>query len=111
MSFGRKRGAQPENKNARKHGFYEDALIGGQRKILRRALDLDPHELEQEIALLRARMHKLVAVSPDNLTVLVLAGRLLVKMVATHYGLNLAQETGIHESLKDLIETLAPKAG
>jgi hypothetical protein len=107
--YGRKVGAQPGNRNALKHAFYSDALTRKGRNLLRRAAQLDPHDLEQEIALLRSRIHVLVAAEPDNLYVLTLAGRLLVKMIATHYGLSLTQETGIHESLKDLIQGLVPR--
>lgn len=109
MAFGRKRGAQPGNRNALKHGFYASALSAKQRNILRRAARIDPHDLEQEISLLRSRIHQLVATEPDNLQVLTLAGRLLVRMVAVNYGLSKVQEEGIHDSLKELVETLMPR--
>jgi len=105
----RKPGGQPDNKNARKHGFYAGALGSKAKNILRRASQLDAHDIEAEIALLRARIHQLVATEPDNLAVLNLALRTLVRMVALNHGLDEAQETGIHDSLRDLIQDLTPR--
>jgi hypothetical protein len=105
----RNQGGQPGNTNARKHGFYADALGARARNILHRASEIPAHEIEREIALLRARIHQLVATEPDNITVLTLALRTLVRMVALNHGLNEEQETGIHQSLRDLIQDLSPK--
>jgi inorganic triphosphatase YgiF len=111
VPFGRKRGAQPKNNNARKHGFYAAALAKNQQNILRRASRIAPHQLEQDIALLRARVYQLVTAEPDNLQLFVLAMGQLTRMVAVNHGLTKRQEDGIHDSLKQLIQELAPLAG
>lgn len=107
----RKPGAQPKNKNAHKHGFYAGALSAAQRKVLRRAAALDPAELTQEIALLRARIAELLEAEPSNLQVLILALRQLTKMVAINYGLSAGEQDEVHDSLRDLILSLTPSAG
>jgi hypothetical protein len=109
VTFGRDPGGQPGNKNARTHGFYEGALPRRAAKILRRAGKLDPHALKEEIALVRTRMYELAELQPENVEVLVLAGRLLVKMMALDYGFGKEQEAGINESLEGLLASLLPK--
>jgi len=104
----RKRGAQPGNSNARTHGFYADAVGPKARRILRRAFALDPDDIEHEIALMRTKMHQLSSTDPDNLSILTLAGGLLVRLVALQHGLNANEEHEIHESLYTLIKDLSP---
>ena len=54
----RKRGAQPGNQNARKHGFYSKHLTPDQMKQLEEADDL--RDLGPEIALLRVKLNTLL---------------------------------------------------
>ena len=111
MAFRRKRGAQPGNVNARKHGFYAGALAPGLRKVLRRARAMDARELKEEIDLMRTKMYQLANVEPENVTVLTLAGGLLVRMVALHHGLSAKEEEGLHESFVRLIGELGAGGG
>ena len=104
----RPRGGQPGNKNARTHGYYSDALGPKARKLLKRAHLIDPHDLEEEIDLMRVKIHQLTDNDPDNIAVLTLAGGLLVRMIALHNGLSDEQEAGIHDSFKELLTSLAP---
>ena len=62
----RKRGAQPGNQNARKHGLYSRHFTPEQFEILENANDLK--DLAPEIALLRVRLNTLLddpETSPD----------------------------------------------
>lgn len=54
----RKRGAQPGNKNAAKHGFYSNLLSAEEIARLNDVKDVD---LDDEIALLRALIQRLTA--------------------------------------------------
>jgi hypothetical protein len=110
VAYNRKRGAQPRNRNALRHGFYSGALTKKMRAVLRRAEKIDPQELQNEIDIMRTQMWHLIDASPKNLTVLTLAARVLVKMVAVDYGMGREQEDGIHESLASLIRELVPGA-
>ena len=111
MAWGRKKGAQPGNRNALKHGYYAGAMPAKQQAVLRKAAVIPPKELEHEIALLRSRIFELVKLAPENLIVLTMALRTLVRLVALHHGLNAQQEGELHDSLRDLIVSLAPAGG
>ena len=106
MAYGRKRGAQPKNRNAYTHGFYSQALTPEARKVLKRAERINPRELQHEIDLMRTAMYRLQEIDQKNVTVLVLAGGLLVKMIAVKHGLSKEQEDGIHDSLRTLLQDL-----
>jgi len=109
MPHRRKRGGQPKNQNARKHGFYAAALGPKARNILRRALALDPEELDQEIALLRTAMFLLMENDPSNINTLTLAASVLVRMVALEHRLTPEEEHDLHESFVRLLRDLAPQ--
>ena len=64
-----KRGAQPGNQNARKHGFYSKHFTPDQMKQLEDADDLK--DLGPEIALLRVKLNTLLD-DPDVSTELIL---------------------------------------
>ena len=51
----RKRGAQPGNKNALKHGFYSDQFKQAERRALN---DIPMADLTGEIELMRVQMHR-----------------------------------------------------
>lgn len=70
----RKRGAQPGNQNARKHGFFARVLNKSDKRHYREAEEL--YGLDDEIKLLRAKIKTLVEHSPENL-------RLYAQAVAT----------------------------
>ena len=53
----RRRGAQPGNQNARKHGFYSSALSPEQQESLEDAAALK--DLQSEIALMRVKLSDL----------------------------------------------------
>lgn len=108
MPAKRSRGGQPNNRNAEKHGFYGKAMSKGMRAILGAAAKLDPHDLEVEIALLRTAIRKLVEADPSNLTVLTLALRALVRMMALNYAMSDEQQEDLHRTLQDLLHDLAP---
>ena len=72
---------------------------------------MDAREIKEEIDLMRTKIYQLSKVEPDNITVLTLAGGLLVRMVALHHGLNAEQEDGLHESFVRLIGELSPTGG
>ena len=65
----KKRGGQPGNQNARKHGFYSSHLPPEQAKLLEEAGDL--RDLRPEIALLRVKLNTLLD-DPDTAPELIL---------------------------------------
>lgn len=111
MPWGRKRGAQPGNRNAWKHGIYAGIFGNEGDKVLRRARRMDPQKLHEEIAILRTAIVSLGNIEKGNLELLSTVMRTLIRAVAVHHGLNKQQEDGIHHSMLDLLKTLIPAAG
>ena len=64
----RRRGGQPGNQNARKHGFYSKALGEAQRLEFRQATRVKG--LDAEIALLRVKIKALLSQDPQNILLL-----------------------------------------
>lgn len=81
----RKRGAQPGNVNALKHGFYSAALGKAGQKVLRIARTMDPQDLAEEIAILRARLFALLQADPDNINTLMLGCEALARLAAVQF--------------------------
>ena len=83
----RKRGAQPGNLNALKHGYYSKALDHAAQVRLSEARGLDPADLAEEVALLRERLWTLLNASPEKFELISLMARTLTRTVATHYAM------------------------
>jgi hypothetical protein len=78
-SSGKKRGAQPGNRNARTHGFYSKDLAADQQEVLKAAAGLS--NFDQEVAFLRLRIHSIITKDPDNHAVLLKALSMLIKLI------------------------------
>jgi len=102
----RKPGAQPGNRNAFKHGYYAEGLGTAGRKFLRRAVDLEPHQLAHEIAVTRARAMELVSNEPENLAIFLAFMRTITRMVAINYGLSKEETEQLHTSVADMVNDL-----
>lgn len=96
MAGRRKRGAQPRNTNALKHGLYARHLTGEQLEALLDAEEMDPADLQHEIALLRARLASVVSKAPERFDLVVAGLRTLAQLVAVRHRLspNAAEELG-----------------
>ena len=75
----RRRGGQPGNQNARTHGFYSKTLTPRQQEAITAVPRLDG--LDQEIALLRAKIISILANDPQNYRALTLAMASLARLV------------------------------
>ena len=82
----RKRGGQPQNQNARKHGFYSKHLTPEQLQDFDDALDIS--SLDQEIALLRVKLNALLAdqTSPPELLLQTINAFARVVAIQRRYG-------------------------
>jgi hypothetical protein len=79
----RKRGAQPGNQNARKHGFYSVNMSLQEINEFWQALNLE--SADPEIAALRVKLSSALRSAPDNPRVLAEASRLLAKWYRSKY--------------------------
>ncbi len=102
----RKRGGQPNNKNAFKHGIYSGLYGPDAEKVFEQALGVDPKDLRQEIAVLRTTLAQVVNIEKGNVEVLALVARTLTRMVAVNYGLNKDEQNELHGSFLELIDEL-----
>jgi len=67
---------------------------------------MDPHDLTQEIALLRERIDLLVKADPDRLDILVPALGRLTRMIATHYHLSQTDTDRLTEATRNVLEEI-----
>lgn len=104
----RRRGAQPGNRNALKHGYYSPAMGKASRNAFRRAKGLDPQDLAEEIALCRARIFGLLDKEPENHNIIVDMLRTLTRMASVHHDLNPDQEREFAGALEQLVAELMP---
>jgi len=81
----RKPGAQPGNRNARKHGFYSKTLTPEQQKTLSGAARIK--DLNREVAVLRVKIASILKNDPQNLAVLFQAVSALGRTLRTRQSL------------------------
>jgi len=81
----RKPGAQPGNRNARKHGFYSKTLTPEQQKTLSGAARVKG--LNREVAVLRVKIASILKNDPQNLAVLFQAVSALGRTLRTRQSL------------------------
>jgi hypothetical protein len=81
----RKTGAQPGNQNARKHGFYSQALARAEKHVLASAVGVDG--LDQEIAIMRLKFRSLLAQDGQNLRLINQTAETLARLYQVKYSL------------------------
>ena len=81
----KRRGAQPGNQNARKHGFYSKRLTPDELQILPIAFGF--HGVDEEIAAVRSRMTTILDHSDDAPDALSVATRTLRRLLRIQAGL------------------------
>ncbi len=105
MAKKRTRGAQPGNTNAVRHGLYSSRLSAHQRAALAEARELDPAELSEEIALVRARLA--VFLEHDRpgqrLDLVLTAARTLAHLAAVHHRLSGQAQQDLAQSVAAVI--------
>ena len=104
MSGKKGRSGPPGNQNARRHGFYSDALSEAQRVALDDAQELAPDDLSAEIAMLRARIAHLLNAAPDNIPVLSDALRTLTRMMLSQKELQAGGAQKVEEAVRAILE-------
>ena len=107
----RRRGAQPANTNALRHGLYARHLTPQQQEALVDAHELDPADLRQEIALLRARLAALLEAEPQRFDLLVQGLRTLAHLVAIRHRLSPDSADNLADAIGNVIEGLGTQLG
>lgn len=105
----RKRGAPRGNQNARKHGFYSKVLDEAEQLEFKAAREIEG--IDDEIALLRVKIHSLLEKDPDNIKLIMDATNTLARLLRTKYNLDKVQGKGIKDAIANVIKELAIPLG
>src|SRR3990172_4954183 len=96
-----KKGAQPGNRNALKHGFYSRVLSQEETLALLQADSLDG--LDSEIAILRLKICQLLERDPDNLNLMLRASAILARLLRIKHQLNPQQAKGLQQAVGNVL--------
>jgi len=99
----RRRGAQPGNTNALKHGLYSRTLSPQAQDLFDTARRLSPTDLTEEIAALRA---KLAALSPHQLAAFYSGASLLARLITQQHRMSPAQAQNLSEAIAGTLREL-----
>jgi hypothetical protein len=105
----RRRGGQPGNQNARKHGYYSNALTGSAKTNLNQASEVIG--LNDEIALLRARLKSILQTDPDNFHLISEAASTLARLMRTNHKLGFNNVERIERARLKVLCELGPQFG
>ena len=101
----KKRGGQPDNQNARKHGFYSKVLDEAERLDFELASGVEG--IDDEIALLRVKIKSLIAHDPDNIKLIMQATNTLAGLVKTSSKMSKEQKKGLKEAIGNVLRDVA----
>lgn len=107
--MGRKRGAPPGNQNARKHGFYSQALTQAEQLELQEAATVEG--LDNEIAILRVKLRQLLENYPDRIDLQLQAANVLARLIRTRYNITPEQKKTLKEAIATIITEVAIPLG
>jgi hypothetical protein len=102
----KKRGAQPNNTNALKHGLYSHALSHAGQVQLEKAREMDATDLIEEIALCRARIAAQLEANPDNFAQWAECVRALVRVVTVQFMMRGTAADRLMAAGEDVIEDM-----
>ena len=105
----RKKGAQPGNCNALKHGFYSRVLTQAELLSLQQAVSVEG--LDAEIAILRLKICHLLVRDPDNLDLMIRASSILARLVRVKYQLCPQQRKGLKQSIGNIMREIGVPLG
>ena len=103
----RKRGGQPGNSNARRHGFYSPVLTIDETNQLWQAVYLEGSD--PSLAMLRIKLAAVLSRNPDNRRVIGEAVRLLAAWYRDRYDLTGRDEAVFRKVIRRILETVVAK--
>jgi hypothetical protein len=102
----RHRGAQPGNRNARKHGFYSRNLTPAE--ICEFLNITNVKRIDRETAVLRIKLQSVLQSNPGNRRVLMEAVKLLVNLSAAKYDLDKSERIYMKKFVRRLFTQTTP---
>jgi hypothetical protein len=104
-----KKGGQPGNQNARKHGFYSRVLDANQKRNLKYAADVSG--LDEEINLLRVKLKSVVEHDPDNVRLISHAAVSLARLLRTRKTLGVDNGVSFQRAIENVNREIARTLG
>jgi hypothetical protein len=100
----RKRGGQPGNRNAVRHGFYSAYL--NPREIRELLKVLDREGIDREVAVMRIKLKHALRLAPGNRRLLLEASRLMAKRYALTYEVVGSEKTMLKKAFRLIFERI-----
>jgi hypothetical protein len=104
MSSKRKRGGQPSNRNAVRHGFYSANLTPREIRELFRLLER--RDIDRDVAVIHIKLNHALRIAPGNRRLLLEASRLLAKQYALAYQVVGSEKTILKKVLRRVFERI-----
>jgi len=104
-----KRGAQPGNQNARRHGFYSRALDEAEQIQLEEAAHIEG--LDDEIAVLRLKFRQLLEDHPERIDLQIKLANTLARLIRTRYNITPEQKNTLKEAIATVLKDVAIPLG
>jgi len=106
----RKKGGQPGNRNAIKHGFYSRMLNEADKKDFEKAAGIEG--IDEEIALMRLEIKRAITGGDDtNLKIIIRATNALEKLIRTRYLVSATQRQGLKQAIGNVIRDIIVPLG
>lgn len=106
----RKKGGQPSNRNAVKHGFYSKMLNEADKKDFEKAAGIEG--IDEEIALMRLEIKRAITGGDDtNLKIIIRATNALEKLIRTRYLVSATQRQGFKQAIGNVIRDIIVPLG
>jgi hypothetical protein len=105
----RRRGAQPGNQNALKHGFYSRVLTEAEQIEVAEAEGIEG--LDGEIAVLRVKLRELLEKHPDRIDLQMQAASTLARLMRTKYNITPEQKKNLKEAITTVLKEVAIPLG
>jgi uncharacterized protein YjcR len=102
---GKRGGAPKGNQNARKHGFYSKVLSAEVKQDAEQAVEVEG--LEEEIAIMRAKIKAVLAYDPDNVALIARAMGTLASLLRAHYNIGKKDKNRLREVMGNVLKEVA----
>ena len=103
------KGAQKDNQNARKHGFYSRALSEAEQVELELASLVEG--IDQEISFLRLKLKQISEQHPDRLDLQFEAANTIARLIRTNYQITGEQKQTLRDSIRKVLTEVALPLG
>src|SRR4030042_5452987 len=100
------RKSRPKSK---KTGFYLQALSEAEKLGLEEARDIEG--LDEEIAMLRVKLRKLIENDPDRFDLHLKVTNTIARLVGIHYNISKAQKKSLREAITKVLTEIAIPLG